>query len=141
MRSGRALGTYSCRIFLPAVLQLNVERRSHASAEEIGNVKHARLGKQSEGLRTSSTVSTVRKNTHSDAHMRTRTHTQPQSPFRVPATCCIPQPISQLLKKPAFNQPVSQGVRQLSSHSSCPLSCTATNQSVRSRPEGVKKIK
>lgn len=137
VRRGRALGPYSCRISLPAVLQLNAQRRSRASAEEIGNVKHARLGKQSEGLQTSAAVSTVRKNTHSDTHM----HTQPQSPFRVPATCCIPQPISQLLKEPAFNQPVSQGVRQLSSRSSCPLSCTATNRSLCSQSEGVKKKK
>lgn len=43
----------------------------------------------------------------------TRAHTHKrQSPFRVRATCCIPQPISQLLKEPAFNQPGSQGARQ-----------------------------
>lgn len=70
-------------------LQLNTEQRSHASAEEIGNVKHARLEKQSEGLQTSSMASTMGKNMHSrHAHVGrnrkcARTRTQPQKAIQI----------------------------------------------------------
>ena len=43
--------------------------------EEIGNVKHARLEQQSEGLQKSSMASTMGKNMHSDTHTYTQTHT------------------------------------------------------------------
>lgn len=79
-------------------LPLNKQQRRHASAEEIGNVKHARLEKKSEGLQTSSIVSTMGKRhalrhkpihtklTHVHMHAHTHTHNRKtHSDFEPPA--------------------------------------------------------